>query len=257
MADRQPAGIAVPDPAVALDPMPFRARLADVARFCRRPTPYPMCHSWSWVLVFAVLVVFAFDYAVDTLVWIFTVFIEEGLGQLAEPIEFEETFTQELIGSLLFAPLYEEAVYRGWLSGRVAALRFALFGFLAEFLFICSNFVGGELSLLLGLLGLVVLFIGLFIWSARRQFETEVPEWFTRNFHWFVWGSSLAFGLIHLSNYEAFYSPLGVLLVLPQAIGGIFLAYTRTRLGLRASMLHHALYNGVSMLLYYATIPGF
>jgi membrane protease YdiL (CAAX protease family) len=72
-----------------------------------------------------------------------------------------------------------------------------------------------------------------------------VPAWFTRNFHWFVWGSTLLFGLIHLGNYEPLTHPLGVLVVLPQTIGGLLLAYTRTRLGLRAAMLHHAAYNAL------------
>ena len=36
-----------------------------------------------------------------------------------------------------------------------------------------------------------------------------------------------------------------VLAVLPQTIGGLLLAYTRTRLGLRAAMLQHALYNAL------------
>jgi membrane protease YdiL (CAAX protease family) len=72
-----------------------------------------------------------------------------------------------------------------------------------------------------------------------------VPAWFARHFHWFVWGSSLLFGLIHLGNYEPLAHPLGVLVVLPQTIGGLLLAYTRTRLGLGAAMAHHAAYNAL------------
>jgi membrane protease YdiL (CAAX protease family) len=60
-----------------------------------------------------------------------------------------------------------------------------------------------------------------------------------------VWGSTLLFGLMHLGNYEPLAHPLGVLAVLPQTIGGLLLAYTRTRLGLGAAMAHHAAYNAV------------
>jgi hypothetical protein len=35
--------------------------------------------------------------------------------------------------------------------------------------------------------------------------------------------------------------------VAPQLIGGLFLAYVRTRLGLRAAMAHHAAYNALAM----------
>jgi membrane protease YdiL (CAAX protease family) len=60
-----------------------------------------------------------------------------------------------------------------------------------------------------------------------------------------VWGSALVFGLIHLGNYEPLTHPFGVLVVLPQTIGGLLLAYTRARLGLGAAMAHHAMYNAV------------
>ena len=86
---------------------------------------------------------------------------------------------------------------------------------------------------------------GLVQWSLTRTRDTAVPAWFKRHFHWFVWGSTLLFGLAHLGNYEALTSPLGVLVVLPQTIGGLLLAYTRTRLGLGAAMAHHAAYNAV------------
>ena len=61
----------------------------------------------------------------------------------------------------------------------------------------------------------------------------------------YVWGSTLVFGLMHLGNYEALTHPLGLAVVLPQTIGGLLLAYTRTRLGLGAAMAHHAAYNAV------------
>jgi hypothetical protein len=54
-----------------------------------------------------------------------------------------------------------------------------------------------------------------------------------------------AAGLIHLGNYTPIQHPLGLLIVLPQTIGGLLLAYVRTRLGLGAAMAHHAAYNAV------------
>lgn len=51
--------------------------------------------------------------------------------------------------------------------------------------------------------------------------------------------------MLHLGNYEALTHPLGLLVVSPLMLGGMLLAYTRTRLGLRAAMAHHAAYNAV------------
>ena len=109
------------------------------------------------------------------------------------------------------------------LRGQVAALRFAAYGFAA--------------------MGLV--FAGLIHWGLTSHRDTTVPAWFTLHFHWVVWGSTLLFGLIHLGNFTALTHPLGLLVVLPQTIGGLLLAYTRTRLGLRAAIAHHAAFNAV------------
>ena len=237
-------------------PQPLRERLTDVVRFLRRPTPYAMRHPWTRTLMIALLVVFAFDYAIDTLAAFITVFIDEGTGAMPDPIEIEISLAEDILLSLIVAPLLEEAVFRGWLTGRVAALRFAGYGFVAMGMLTVALYVEPQTGLILNLAALALIITGFIQWRARRQFDTSVPEWFTRNFHWFVWGSSLAFGLSHLSNYDNFSSPLGLLIVLPQTIGGLLLAYTRTRFGLRAAMLHHALYNALFLLMDYEVIPA-
>jgi hypothetical protein len=112
-------------------------------------------------------------------------------------------------------------------------------------LFLASLLFGPDVGQIVGLAGVATVVAGLVHWSHSHRRDTAVPAWFAQHFHWFVWGSSLLFGLIHLGNYEPLTHPLGVLVVLPQTIGGLLLAYTRTRLGLGAAMAHHALYNAV------------
>lgn len=65
----------------------------------------------------------------------------------------------------------------------------------------------------------------------------------------FVWLSSLVFGAVHLSNYEGTPEIVDILMVLPQTLGGLVIAFTRTRLGLRAAILHHALFNAIAFAL--------
>jgi membrane protease YdiL (CAAX protease family) len=143
------------------------------------------------------------------------------------------------------APLLEELAFRGWLKGRIAALRFALYGFAAMGLFLAAPYMPAQYVTDVSSAGVGVVFVGLLHWGATRNQGNRVPAWFTRHFHWIVWGSSLAFGLIHLGNYEPLAHPLGLLVVLPQTLGGLVLAYTRTRLGLGAAMAHHAAYNAL------------
>jgi hypothetical protein len=131
------------------------------------------------------------------------------------------------------------------LTGRIAALRFAAYGLAAMGLMMASLFVLADYAKPVAYAGAAVAFAGLIHWHLTRARDTAVPAWFNRHFHWIVWGSSLLFGLIHLGNYEPLQSPIGLLVVLPQTIGGLLLAYTRTRLGLGAAVAHHAAYNAV------------
>lgn len=225
--------------------MGLRARIADAARFMWHPTPGGAPLAWGRALVLALAAVFAFDMALDTLAATATDWLDSQIGFLPAEIAEETTLAEDLFGYLLLAPVLEELVYRGWLSGRVAALRFALYGFAALGLFTASVFLPAGMTTPLSLAGVAVAFAGLIHWSLTHDRDTAVPGWFTRYFRWFVWGSTLLFGLMHLGNYEALTHPLGVLVVLPQTIGGLLLAYTRTRLGLGAAMLHHAAYNAV------------
>jgi membrane protease YdiL (CAAX protease family) len=223
----------------------LRERVADVARFIRRPayTAQPM--PWGRAAALALGVVFAFDLALDMVATGLTGAWDAGGQFLPAPLEFETTLAEDMLDFLVFAPVLEELAFRGWLTGRIAALRFALYGFAAMGLLLASQWAAPDYAMVVALAGVGVVFAGLLHWGRTRARDTAVPAWFTRHFHWIIWGSSLAFGLIHLGNYEALAHPLGLLVVLPQTIGGLCLAYTRTRLGLGAAMAHHAAYNAV------------
>jgi hypothetical protein len=86
---------------------------------------------------------------------------------------------------------------------------------------------------------------GLVQWGLTRERagSCAVPPAFIRHFGAVVWGQALLFGMIHLGNYAAFASPWGLAVVLPQVLGGVVLAYVRTRAGLRLAMGYHAAHN--------------
>ncbi len=223
----------------------IRARVGDAARFMLRPTPHGAPLPWGSALLLALGIVFALDLALDTLAAWLTALADSYAPFLPAERAEDTTLAEDLFGYLLLAPVLEELVYRGWLTGRTAALRFAVYGFAAEALLFAALFMDEGLATPVALAAVGLVLAGLLHWLMTRERDTAVPAWFTRHFHWFVWGSTLLFGLMHLGNYEALSSPWGVLVVLPQTIGGLLLAYTRTRLGLRAAMLHHALYNAL------------
>jgi membrane protease YdiL (CAAX protease family) len=236
---------------VATD-MSLRARLADVARFAVRPTFVAQPMAWGRAAAMALLAVFAADLALDWLIVGASEALDPAGTLLPAPIEQDIGFAEDIFTALIFAPVTEELLFRGWMTGRAAGLRFAIWGFAALGLFAASLFVPPALTMPTALAGVAAVLAGLVQWSRWRHFDTAVPDWFVRHFRWFVWGSTLLFGLTHLGNFEPLAHPLGLLVVLPQTIGGLLLAYTRTRLGLGAAMAHHAAYNALLLTSDYA-----
>ncbi len=223
--------------------MTVRGALADIGYFAWRPAYYAQPMAWGKAAALVLLVVFALDIALEQLVSGLLAGWDAEAGFLPAAQDEDISLAEDLFLSLLFAPLTEEALFRGWMRGQIAALRFAAFGFAALALFAASLFVDSAWAVPFALAGVVAAFAGLVQWSRTRHRDTEVPDGFIRHFRWLVWGSCLLFGLIHLGNHEPLAHPLGLLVVLPQTIGGLLLAYTRTRLGLGAAIAHHAAYN--------------
>lgn len=148
---------------------------------------------------------------------------------------------------LVIAPLLEELLFRGWLTGRAAALRFAGFGFGALALLLAGQW-WPEHARALGLAGAATAATGLVWWGVTRRRDTAVPRWFAARFAVIVWGSAILFGLIHLGNFRALESAAGLVVVAPQVLGGMILAYVRTRLGLASAIAYHAGYNALFVL---------
>ncbi len=232
--------------------MGWRERLADAARFAVWPSFVAQPMAWGRDAALALAVVLALDMALYALFHALVDVLGAEGSVLPRPLETDVPFATDVFTGLLLAPALEEALFRGWMRGQIAALRFAVYGFAAFGLFAASLFVPAQFSTALAVAAAALAFAGLIHWRSTVQRDTAVPAWFTRHFGWFVWGSTLLFGLIHLGNYEPLTHPLGVLVVVPQTIGGLLLAYTRTRLGLGAAIAHHAAYNAVYLTLEYA-----
>ncbi|ANU06502.1 type II CAAX prenyl endopeptidase Rce1 family protein [Paraurantiacibacter namhicola] len=174
----------------------------------------------------------------------------EALG-----VEFPDNALEDLdfgplivFAIVIVAPLMEEASFRGWLSGRPAALLVSgllMIGFLA------SSFPGAlpeeqMTQATLVFVGVLVVAVILALTLLRGK---QVPGWYQRGFVWFYALSVIAFALIHIGNYEQGDLPLVALLplVLPQAVAGLVWGYSRVTFGLWSSITLHAMHNGLAV----------
>lgn len=142
--------------------------------------------------------------------------------------------------AVLGAPLIEESVFRGWLTGRPRAL----------WLLLCL-LVGIGLTVLAqqGLLAPLAaagwpLAASLVGWIVLRKLRAG--PLFRTGFPLIFYASAIVFGLIHVLNYSA--PGLAHLpLILPQLWAGLTLGFLRLRVGLPAAMLVHAVSNGLAV----------
>lgn len=143
---------------------------------------------------------------------------------------------------ILVAPVLEELLFRGWLSGRVRALW--LLACALAFGGLLYGSVAGLSPLAAGasLLGLVLAApIGWFVLRKRGT-----PRWFAAAFPAAFYLTTAIFSLVHIGNYPSF-SALALPLILPQLWAGLVLGFVRMRIGLPASILAHMAANSASL----------
>ena len=148
--------------------------------------------------------------------------------------------------ALLWAPIVEELTFRHGLRqpGRAVWLVPAC----------VVALLSGPRWYAVALTGMVVL---LCWWPYLRRIPARpaaLPwRWrraYLRVFPWVVHGSCLLFAAVHLNNFSLNQTPwwLMPLLVLPQWLTGLALAWLRVRRGIGASMLLHGMFNGGPLL---------
>jgi membrane protease YdiL (CAAX protease family) len=152
----------------------------------------------------------------------------------------------------LFAPVYEELIFRGLAAKASPALKRV---FLAIFVFVFlfsltlfpffTSLVRGYSSLayIISILPLtfIITFVTPINWLYNKRF-----------FVWFVYLSSLVFGLIHISNnnYKTFESfLLAPFLIVNQLYLGLVASYLASRYGITKAILLHLINNSISALL--------
>lgn len=144
------------------------------------------------------------------------------------------------------APLIEETLFRAWLGARWGVLIAAPLLFCAAALLVIMRADMAAFNIKLLAVMFVIGAAGLYIsrYAALRKRPEVLDTAVKTVFPYAFWGSCLAFGLMHLANYEA--GDMGLLLplaVLPQFLIGVILGFVRMRFGLLSAMGFHGAYN--------------
>lgn len=141
------------------------------------------------------------------------------------------------LGAIIAAPVLEEILFRGWLSGKPGHV-FALVSLAAG----AGIFTAiGDDKPLVSLPFLVIGFAAALVLLIVLRRKPPMG-WFTRAFPLFFWIATAAFALIHLGNFEEV--SLWLLpLVLPQFILGALAGYVRVQIGLWGAIVLHMMHN--------------
>ena len=215
-----------------------------VLAFVRSPAPPENTAQGRWSRARLFALVFALDVAIAAIIICVQILAESLGADLPEIEKLDMSPMAFAFAAVVVMPVLEEIIFRGWLSGRKADLELAggVAGlFLIVALFGASGFVSDAVTAAFALGALFLLWLR---WLSGRRGANHVPDWFTRHFAKIVYASALIFGSVHLTNFEGFH-PVNLLMVIPQTVGGLLLAFTRTRLGLDAAMMQHALFNAL------------
>lgn len=236
------------DMATRIDIARFPAALAvlrEVPGFLKRPailTPIGLGSREGW----AALVVLEAVHVAGLLLVILPLI---SLWQMAMNLPLPDAFEQLPAGwllpfTLLAAPIAEEALFRGWQTGRPRALWLLASALLLAAAVIFAKAIAPPV--LAGLL-LALALAALVGWLRLRK-RREIPARYRAAFPVVFWLAALLFAGVHLTNYPSI-SALSLPLVLPQLWAGLLLGFTRQRIGLPAAMLQHAGANAATLLL--------
>ena len=226
----------------------MRSEWVQFARFLKRPTlparaPLPKIRSLT-----AVLRLFVLDLIVmSVLLGIAGAVMSAGIDVPETALAGMEIGPAIIFAVIVIAPLVEETLFRGWLSGRPGHVLGILLavpaGLLAAGIFTAVG--GGTFANpWAGMAGAVMvgLIVALaFVFLLRRR---DAMRWFKRFFPLFFWLSTLGFASVHLFNFEPGQMAMALPLVLPQFATGTMLGYLRVKYGLWSSILLHMLHNG-------------
>ena len=167
--------------------------------------------------------------------------------------------------AVVYAPITEELIFRLILRFSYYRLGFGLSFLVYVLIAILERFfhfsffnlislaVSGESKYLtIGSYLSIFIFLGILFSLILKRFlnKDKAENFYRKNFLYLFYSSALAFGLIHILNYEEIKTFWYILplFVLPQFIVGMFIAYVRIHYGLIWGIINHSMYNAFLLL---------
>jgi len=147
-----------------------------------------------------------------------------------------------VLAVIVIAPVFEELMFRGWLSGRPSHIIGLLLAGPGVWIALSLQPSAPLIGALIGFVSLVAAAAALIVLRRRPAFD-----WFARFFPAFFWLATLAFALVHLTNFDEGSAAILLPLVLPQFILGSLLGYIRVRIGILGAIALHAAHNATAI----------
>ena len=193
-----------------------------VGQFAKSPSDYRVSAISNNEILKRIFLLIAIELPIMFVIILITASIEEltslDLGDHKLEKIYKESPIFFILSGVVLAPIFEEFFFRFFIT-----FRFAFYFTLP--LRLVYNYLG------------IARKIQLF--NMRKTWEKTFPYVF--------YLSVVAFGLVHITNFEGYRSYLWAipLLTLPQLVIGVFLGYTRIRYGLIWSILFHSMHNAI------------
>lgn len=226
------------------------AVIKDMMGYLRRPHPVAVRAPFTPQALMELIKLLGFALLMLPVLGIFmgALFATTGVVVPEPSREFAEVMNRPnfIFIAAVMAPLIEELLFRAWLGKRGGVLWVAPLLLVGLAVITLSNAqplsLGIRSALMILVAGSFTLYIRRYL-SLRRD-EAILNAAQARVFPFAFWGTSIAFGLMHLANYEG--GTMGLLLpliILPQFMVGVILGYIRMRFGLLAAIGFHGAYN--------------
>lgn len=181
--------------------------------------------------------------------------VETAGVELPQEIAEDWTVFETILIVVILAPPIEELIFRAGLSGRKRAIILSVSPWLLVAALIGLVPIAGPIDPpLTVMLGLAWVAATAAVMAVQRD-SGSVPDRYRHLFPAVFWISSVAFGLMHVFNYEDPLRPAVLLMVIPQITGGMMLGYVRVKYGMWANIAQHVVFNAIAVALFY-TWPG-
>jgi membrane protease YdiL (CAAX protease family) len=200
--------------------------------------------SWQAIPVLGKLLLTNFALSIAAFMLAHYVFALADTDRPARSSDWMSTFSlRKLFIIAVAAPFLEELLFRSWLRKRWGVKYIFPFAAVLPIWFLGSFFQVEIPPFLMG--AIISALFGLAIYMFTTFSDQDSAAYVERVFPFAFYTSALTFACLHLTNFNVDeIGILGIIVVLPQFISGLFYGYIVKRFGFWTGFLCHGFWNG-------------